>query len=291
RSQLASGLLLKMRTYKVGACTFQKILTAPLHTASHSDLLNKLAVITGGSRGIGYAIAQKFSQNGAQCIVISKNSDKIAQAASKLNSEATVQKKHVGIACDLRNREEIENSINEDINNLPINKRIDELGKVNILVNAAGITRDCLSVKINEKDVGDVINTNLLGTIYMCSYLSKSMIRQRQGCIINISSVAGLYGNVGQSIYAASKAGIIGFSKSLAKELAPKNIRVNVIAPGYIETDMTSGILDERSIQILSQTLLGRFGKPKDIASAALYLSLADYVTCQTLVIDGGLGI
>ncbi|PKY47005.1 carbonyl reductase family member 4, partial [Rhizophagus irregularis] len=260
-----------------------------------------LAVITGGTRGIGYSIAQKFAQNGARCVLIGRNKETIEKARNYLDKNFEIDNNHVGYECDLR--------IPAEIEKLVIN--ISKLQHVDYLINAAGVSYDSLVVKLKEKEVNDIIQTNLLGTIYMCSHISKQMIKAKRGCIINISSVVGLYGNSGQSIYSASKAGVIGFSKSLAKEISRKNIRVNVIAPGFIETDMISSNTKE---SYKNKILMQRFGKPEEVAEAALYFAKAKYVTGQvglknnmlfydflltkyfcfhfkTLIIDGGLAL
>ncbi|GBC08983.1 hypothetical protein RclHR1_08520009 [Rhizophagus clarus] len=249
--------------------------------AQSKSFKGELAVITGGTRGIGYSIAQKFAQNGARCVLIGRNKETIEKARNYLDKNFEVDNNHIGYECDLR--------IPAEIEKLVIN--ISKLQNVDYLINAAGVSYDSLIVKLKEKEVDDIIQTNLLGTIYMCSHISKQMIKVRKGCIINISSVAGLYGNSGQSIYSASKAGVIGFSKSLAKEISRKNIRVNVIAPGFIETDMTSTMSESAKESYKDKILMQRFGKPEEVAEAALYLAKAEYVTGQTLVVDGGLAL
>ncbi|CAG8454507.1 10539_t:CDS:2 [Acaulospora morrowiae] len=276
----------------------------------------EIAVITGGTRGIGYGIAQKFAQSGVRCVILGRSKETIEESRvnlmNKQNDNDIVDKirndeekgvlEHLGFVCNVGNPEDVE-KVCEDIAKLGnINYLINAAGTMSYAVglgissnktnNALGITCDGLAVKLRKQDILDTIQTNLLGTIYMCSKIAKHMIKQKQGgCIINISSVVGIHGNVGQSIYAASKAGIIGFSKSLAKELGSRNIRVNVIAPGYIETDMTAGIPDDKRKEIRSNTTLNRFGKPEDVAIAALYLAKARFVTGQTLIVDGGLNI
>ncbi|CAG8432788.1 521_t:CDS:10 [Diversispora eburnea] len=223
----------------------------------------EIAVITGGTRGIGYAISQKFAQNGIRCVILGRNKETIENSINNIMMINDLE--HVGMVCDVRNYEEIVNNISK-------------LGNINYLINAAGISSDNLVVKLKEQEINNIIQTNLFGTIFMCSNIVKYMIKQKQGgCIINISSVIGINGNVGQSVYAASKAGIIGFSKSLAKELGSRNIRVNIIAPGFIETDMISA--------------LHRFGKPEDIADAASYLAKAQFITGQIIIVDGCLNI
>ncbi|CAI2176274.1 8795_t:CDS:10 [Funneliformis geosporum] len=233
--------------------------------AQSKPFKGEFVVITGGTRGIGYSIAQKFAQNGARCALIGRNKERVEKAKNYINKNFEVDNNHLGYECDLRIPTEIEN----------------------VCTVSLRVSYDSLVVRLKEQNVNDIIQTNLLGTIYMCSHISKQMIKTKKGCIINISSVVGLQGNSGQSVYSASKAGIIGFSKSLAKELARKNIRVNVIAPGFIETDMTSTISEKETYK--NKILMQRFGKPEEVSDAALYLAKADYVTGQTLIVDGGL--
>ncbi|CAG8515859.1 2968_t:CDS:2 [Funneliformis caledonium] len=246
-------------------------------SAQSKPFKGEFVVITGGTRGIGYSIAQKFAQNGARCALIGRNKETIEKAKSYLNKNLEVDNNHIGYKCDLRIPTEIEK----------------------VCTVTLRVSHDSLVVRLKEQEVNDIIQTNLLGTIYMCSHISKQMVKTKKGCIVNISSVVGLQGNSGQSVYSASKAGIIGFSKSLAKELARKNIRVNVIAPGFIETDMTSSmniLVMNKNLSAISEKesykkkiLMQRFGKPEEISDAALYLAKADYVTGQTLIVDGGL--
>ncbi|RIA82285.1 3-oxoacyl-reductase [Glomus cerebriforme] len=250
-----------------------------INQAQIKPFKDELAVITGGTRGIGYSIAQKFAQNGARCVLIGRNKEMIEKARKYLDKNFEVDNNHLGYECDLRIPTEIEKVV--------IN--ISKLQKVDYLINAAGVSHDSLVVKLKEQEVNDIIKTNLLGTIYMCSHISKLMIKARRGCIINISSVVGLHGNSGQSIYSASKAGVIGFSKSLAKEIARKNIRVNVIAPGFIETDMISMMSENVKESYKNKILMQRFGRPEEVAEAALYFAKAEYITGQVLIVDGGL--
>ncbi|RKO84053.1 hypothetical protein BDK51DRAFT_17704 [Blyttiomyces helicus] len=168
-------------------------------------------------------------------------------------------------------------------------QQLSSLGPIDVLVNSAGITGDSLLITMDPQRAADVITTNLLGTIYTCRAAARGMLRRKQGCIINIASVAGIKGNEGQSVYSASKAGVIGFTRSLARELGGRNIRVNAIVPGYIETEMTAGIHEDKKAAYRSATPLGRFGTPEDIAQAAVFLSEAKFITGQSLVVDGGL--
>ncbi|KAF9421185.1 hypothetical protein BGZ94_008929 [Podila epigama] len=154
-----------------------------------------------------------------------------------------------------------------------------------------GIARDSLLIAHSAQDMANVINTNLMGTIWMNKAIAKGMMRRRKGAIINISSVVGIQGNIGQSVYSASKSALIGFSKSLSKELGSRGVSVNVIAPGYIDTDMTSSIPEDRKKDIIAKTSLGRLGQPQDVAEAALFLAQAKFITGQVLVVDGGLSL
>ncbi|KAG9304490.1 hypothetical protein G9A89_020054 [Geosiphon pyriformis] len=260
---------------------FQKPMIGNLYYSSIKTIsqawAGETAIITGGTRGIGLAIAKDFTKNGVRCVIIGRNSEVVRQTVESLSldSKETQDKgdlrNHLGLVCDVSNQKDVEN----------VSKEFGKLGQINYLINSAGISRDGLIIRIPNKDIEDTINVNLLGTIYMCRHVAKIMIRQKEGCIINISSQIGSHGNIGQSIYGASKAGIVGFSKSLAKELAPRNIRVNVIAPGFIETDMTLGISKKNRDEILSKTLLKRFGKPEDVSQAVMYLAKANFVTGQ----------
>ncbi|CAG8434796.1 11754_t:CDS:2 [Ambispora gerdemannii] len=268
------------------------------YATDHQKFYGEVALITGGTRGIGFELAKKFATGGANCIVVGKNSERVNVAVLNLmklerekKNNADNNKKgeighdhdnrHIGIVCDLSSGIEIEKAA----------KAFKHFGRVDYLINAAGISHDSLLIQVKDSEIDEIISTNLVGAILVSRNVAKIMLRQNKGCIINISSVIGLYGNSGQSIYSASKAGIIGFSKSLAKELARKNIRVNVIAPGYIDTEMTSGLPSKTKDEILSKTLLNRIGDVKDVAHAAMYLATANFVTGQTLIVDGGLSI
>ena len=244
------------------------------------QLTNKTAVVTGGSRGIGKAIALRLAAAGANVVVNYTNN---AEAANKVVEE--IEKLGVAglaIKADVSSFEEVENMVKE------VQAKF---SSIDILVNNAGITKDNLIIRMTEKDFEDVINTNLKGTFNCTKSIAKIMIKQKSGKIINIASVVGIVGNAGQSNYAAAKAGMIGFTKSMAKELSKRGITVNAIAPGMIETDMTT-VLSEKHLEEVTRSIpLGRVGKPSDIAEGVMFLAseYSDYITGQVLNIDGGM--
>jgi len=235
-------------------------------------------IVSGGSRGIGYAIAEAFLNAGAQVLIIARNPDRLREAAEKLASAGSVTTR----VCDVTNPEAV----------LELFQFVaDTFRRIDCVVNAAGITRDQLMIRMKDQDWHDVINANLNGTFYMCRRAARMMIRQNSGCIINISSIIGLHGNIGQANYSASKAGMIALTKSLARELAGKNIRVNAVAPGFIDTDMTRELPDTIKESILNGIPLSRMGMPEDVAGIVLFLAsgFASYITGQTVVVDGGM--
>ncbi|KAG2207432.1 hypothetical protein INT46_001018 [Mucor plumbeus] len=235
----------------------------------------KTAIITGATRGIGLNIAQAFAKQGARTILIGRDSGRVKHIEEIFRSTYTEQE-HQGIVLDVSNKEAIDQLFKQTLKGQ----------QIDYLINAAGISKDNLLIQLKDQDLQDIINTNLLGTMRMSQHVTKSMIRKRKGgCIINISSVVGIHGNVGQSAYSASKAGIIGFTKSLAKEVGPAKIRVNAIAPGFIDTDMTSGIVDKEKIMKLIP--LGKFGNVQDVSLAALFIAQSEYIHGQVLSIDG----
>jgi 3-oxoacyl-[acyl-carrier protein] reductase len=244
-----------------------------------SQLTNQIAVVTGAGRGIGRAIALKFANEGADVVVISRtqeNSEKVAAEIRALGRKAWAHAVDVADAAAV---------------NAAAEKILAEADKVDILVNNAGVTRDGLLMRMSDADWDTVLNTNLKGAFLVTKAFSRAMIKARTGRIINISSVIGLIGNAGQCNYAASKAGLIGFTQSAAKELAGRGITVNAIAPGFIETDMTAELKEEMKAALLKQIPLGCLGQAEDIAGAALYLAspAARYVTGQVLTVDGGM--
>ncbi len=242
-------------------------------------LENQVAVVTGAGRGIGRAIALKFAAEGADVVCVSK---------TESNSERT--------ATEIRALGRRSWSFGLDVANAPsvtaaVQKLLGEAGRVDILVNNAGITRDGLIMRMSEEDWDQVLDTNLKGAFLFTKALARTFLKQRSGRIINVASVIGLIGNAGQSNYAASKAALIGLTKSTAKEFASRGIAVNALAPGFIETDMTAGLSEEVRQDILKQIPLGAFGSCDDIAQAALFLAGpgARYITGQVLTVDGGM--
>ena len=241
-------------------------------------LKGKTAVITGASRGIGAAIAGKLASCGADIAVIYAGNEAAADAVcAKCRADYGV--KAVTYRCDVSDYVQVKDLVAQ------IKK---EFGTVNILVNNAGITRDGLLAMMKEDDFERVLDTNLKGAFNMIKHCSGIFIKNREGCIVNISSVSGIMGNAGQCNYAASKAGLIGLTKSVAKELAPRGIRCNAVAPGFIKTDMTENQIEN---PLLGMIPLGRMGNPQDVAEAVAYLVNADYVTGEVLRVDGGIAM
>jgi 3-oxoacyl-[acyl-carrier protein] reductase len=240
---------------------------------------NQIAVVTGAGRGIGRAIALQFAAEGADVVCVSRtqeNSDKVAAEVKALARRAWA------LAVDVADSAAVSTAAE---------KILAECGKVDILVNNAGVTRDGLLMRMSEADWDAVLNTNLKGAFLFTKAFTRAFLKQRSGRIINIASVVGLMGNAGQANYAASKAGLIGFTKSVARELASRGVTANAIAPGFIETDMTAALKDEHKTELLKQIPLGSLGQGADIAHAALYLAGPGgrYVTGQVLVVDGGM--
>ncbi len=245
-------------------------------------LKGKNAVITGASRGIGRAIAIEFAKQGASIAIIYGGNKEAAQATAEIARDYGVDANIY--QCDVSSFLQTENTVK---------KILKDFDHVDILVNNAGITRDGLLLTMGEKSIDCVIDTNLKGSIYMIRHLYSSMMRRRQGRIINISSVSGLMGNPGQANYSSAKAGIIGLTKTVAKELAGRNITCNAIAPGFIETDMTQGLTDKVKETALASIPLNRMGKPQEVSKLAVFLASEDssYITGQVIKIDGGLYI
>lgn len=243
---------------------------------------NKTALITGSAKGIGKACALAFAQAGYNVIVHYQASKQ--KALETLEECKQYNKTCSVVQFDVSNLSDVESAVN---------KLNEQYESIDVLVNNAGITKDNLLLRMQESDFDDVIDTNLKGTFNMVKTVSKNMFKAKYGRIINVSSVIALTGNVGQSNYAASKAGIIGFSKSIAKELASKNITCNVVAPGYIQTDMTQALSQNIKDKIQERIALKRLGTVEDVANAVLFLASdqANYITGQVLVVDGGMVI
>ncbi len=246
--------------------------------ATTIDLSGKTAFVTGSTRGIGLAIARAFYQAGAKVAVVGRDSERARSVAAGLGDRAT------GVACDVADAEQV---------TAAIAAAEATLGPVDILVNNAGLTRDNLLLRLTDEDWDTVLAANLKGAFHTTRAVIKGMMKRRAGRIINITSVVGLTGNKGQANSAASKAGLIGFTKSVAKEYASRNILVNCVAPGFIETDMTASLPDEARASLLEEIALGRLGRPEDVAGTVLFLAsdLAAYMTGQILVVDGGMVI
>jgi 3-oxoacyl-[acyl-carrier protein] reductase len=243
------------------------------------QLENQVAVVTGAGRGIGRAIALKFAAEGADVVCVSRTAENSEKAAAEIRA---LGRKAWAYALDVADSAAVEPTAE---------KILTECGKVDILVNNAGVTRDGLLMRMSDADWDTVLDTNLKGAFLVTRAFSRAFLKQRSGRIINVSSVIGLIGNAGQCNYSASKAGLIGFTQSCAREMASRGITVNAIAPGFIETDMTSVLKPEIRDVVLKQIPLGRFGQADDIADAALYLASASgrYVTGQVLAVDGGM--
>jgi 3-oxoacyl-[acyl-carrier protein] reductase len=241
---------------------------------------NQVAVVTGAGRGIGHAIALRLANEGARVASVSRTEANAQKTADEMNAGRADAAK--AYAVDVADQAAVQKAAAQIF---------EDFGRVDILVNNAGVTRDGLSMRMSLDDWDTVLNTNLKGAFNFIQAVMRPMIKQRSGRIINISSIAGLIGNAGQANYAASKAGLIGLTKTLARELASRGITVNAVAPGLIETDMTTVLSDEIRQGILQKVPLGKLGEPEDIASAVAYLASAEakYITGQVLTVDGGM--
>jgi 3-oxoacyl-[acyl-carrier protein] reductase len=241
------------------------------------QLENTVAFITGARRGIGRAIAVKFAQNGADCVLLARNAP--AELAEEIRG---LGRRALPIACDVSDADAVEAAVKQTIA---------EFGKIDVLVNNAGIARDSLLIRMKVEQWQNVIDVNLSGAFYCTKAVARYMLKANAGRIITISSVIGQMGNAGQANYAASKAGLIGFTKSVAKELGSRGITANAIAPGFITTDMTADLGDEARTALLQNVPLGKLGEPEDVAEVALFLASpgARYITGQVLNVDGGL--
>ncbi|MFC1630964.1 3-oxoacyl-[acyl-carrier-protein] reductase [Candidatus Omnitrophota bacterium] len=242
-------------------------------------LKDKVAIITGGARGIGREIAKELSQQGASLVIADINSQNLAQAEQEMTQTGADV---LTITVDVTDYNQVQEMVN---------KTLDKFKKIDILINNAGITADALLIRMKEEDWDRVLAVNLKGTFNCTKAAAKVMIKQRSGKILNIASVSGVIGNIGQANYSASKAGVIGLTKTTARELAARGINVNAIAPGYIETEMTAVLPEAIKQQTLERTLLKRFGQPADIAKLAVFLvsEQANYITAQVVSVDGGM--
>lgn len=249
---------------------------------SGKSLVDKVALVTGASRGIGRAIALRLAADGAKVAInFAGNLARAAEVKAEIENNGGAA---ILVQGDVSNFE----TVNE-----VVKKVLDTWGRIDILVNNAGITRDNLLLKMTEEDFDAVIGTNLKGVFNCTKAVTKLMMKQRSGRIVNMSSVVALNGNISQANYAAAKAGIIGFTKSAAKELASRGVTVNAVAPGFIETDMTGALNDKIKSEMIGAIPLGRVGKPEDVANAVAFLvsENADYITGQVISVDGGMAI
>jgi 3-oxoacyl-[acyl-carrier protein] reductase len=242
------------------------------------DLTGQVCFVTGSTRGIGLAIARALHGAGAKVAIVGRDVGRARAAAAELGERAT------GVACDVARADQVEAAVTAAET---------AIGAITVLVNNAGLTRDNILLRLSDDDWDAVLDANLKGAFHTTRVVIKGMMKRRGGRIVNVSSIVGLTGNKGQANYAASKAGLIGFTKSIAKEYASRGILVNCIAPGFIETDMTAALPEAAKATLLEGIALGRLGRPEDVAGAVLFLAsdLAGYITGQVLVVDGGLVI
>ena len=242
------------------------------------NLRNKIAIITGASQGIGKTTAELFSKSGAHVVCIARNEEKIKNLANTISKNGHSASYN---SCDISHGDLFKDTIKSVIN---------DYGKIDILINNAGITRDSLVLRMKNHQWDEVLNTNLKGAFYATKSVLRSMMKNKYGRIINITSIVGLQGNSGQSNYSASKAGLIGFSQSVAKEVASRGITINCIAPGWIETEMTSDLPQDIKSEIIKSIPIGKTGTTEDIAYTALFLASKEskYITGQTITVDGG---
>ncbi len=246
-----------------------------------NQLADKIAVVTGAGRGIGRAIALKFAEEGADVVCVSRTTENAEKVAAEVRAKGRRAWPHAVDVADAQAVAAAADAI------------LAETAHIDILVNNAGVTRDGLLMRMSEGDWDTVVDTNLKGAFLFTRAFSRTFLKQRSGRIINVASVVGLLGNPGQSNYAASKAGLLGFTKSVARELASRGITANALAPGFIETDMTAGLNEQMKEALLKSIPLGALGQAEDVANAALFLAspAARYITGQVLVVDGGMAM
>ena len=245
------------------------------------QLKDQVALITGSARGIGRAIAEMFAKEGAIVIISDINAEMAAKTSQELVASGFQSS---SFPCNVTDSKSVEEMVD---------KILDKYGRIDILVNNAGITKDNLLLRMNESDWDAVLNINLKGVFICTKTIVKHMMKARKGKIINIASIIGIVGNAGQANYSASKAGIIGFTKSIAKEFSSRNITSNAVAPGYIQSDMTDKLNEKAKEEIFKTIPLGKLGTPQDVAGVCLFLASAkaDYITGQVIVVDGGMAI
>jgi 3-oxoacyl-[acyl-carrier protein] reductase len=242
---------------------------------------SKVVLVTGGARGIGRAISERFHAGGANVAIVGRNEEAAKGFASELSARGA---RCIGYGCDVANSAQIDATVDAVIK---------DFGKLDVLVNNAGVTQDGLVVRMTDEAWNTVIQTNLTGAFQLLRAAARFMLRARSGCIVNVSSVVGLIGNAGQANYCAAKAGLLGLTKSAAREFAGRGVRVNAVAPGLVETDMTAKLNDEQKKMLLTAVPLGRAGTVVEIAAAVCYLACneAAYITGQVLSVDGGMAM
>ena len=245
------------------------------------QLENQVALVTGGARGIGREIARLFAAEGADVALFDVNAETLAQTAQELRA---LGRRVEGIVVDVTDGKQVDDGVA---------KVLDKLGKIDILINNAGITKDGLLVRMDDAQWDRVLDINLKGTFLCTRAVAKSMMKQRRGRVVNIASIVGLIGNPGQANYAASKAGVIGLTKTVAKELASRGVTCNAIAPGFIKTEMTDALPEQAKQRLMEAIPMGTLGEPLDVARAALFLvgEASRYITGHVLVVDGGLAM
>ena len=245
------------------------------------QLENQVALVTGGARGIGREIARLFAAEGADVALFDVNAETLAQTAQELRA---LGRRAEGVVVDVTDGKQVDDGVA---------KVLDKLGKIDILINNAGITKDGLLVRMDDAQWDRVLDINLKGTFLCTRAVAKSMMKQRRGRVVNIASIVGLIGNPGQANYAASKAGVIGLTKTVAKELASRGVTCNAIAPGFIKTEMTDALPEQAKQRLMEAIPMGTLGEPLDVARAALFLvgEASRYITGHVLVVDGGLAM